>query len=120
MEEIKLICKACGEETTRLPKPAPQNAREGKQSLFHCPYCKAVNLRDGTIRTRKLLGIQKVPEEKKEGSSGRKVLGTIYLGILTIVTFIFLRKFLKGQGSGPGNNLGDPGQTDKLPWNSIR
>ncbi len=120
MEEIKLTCNACGAEIMRLPKPAPQNAREGKQPRFHCEYCGAVNLRDGTIRTKRSLEVLEAPEKKKEESSISKVVVPIATVVLGVLAVIFLRKAIKGKGNGPGNISGGPGQSDRLPWNSIR
>lgn len=67
MDEVILVCKACGAETVRQAKLEPKDGREAKQSLFHCDNCGAVNLRDGTLRVKRGFG---KPESYEEGDSG--------------------------------------------------
>jgi hypothetical protein len=124
MEGITLTCENCGEQTIRPSKPEPQNAREGKQVLFHCEYCGAVNLRDGSIRTRKAPEPQVLPDksqvtpkEKEKWFSIGQTIVTFALGVLAL---IFLRKGIKGPGDSPRDTSGGPGQSYKTPWSSIR
>ena len=133
MEEVKLICKACGAETMRLPKPEPVGSIQSKQIYFICADCGAVNLRDGTACYRPSLkkknkpdSPDRPPEEKEinrrkdeEGASIGKVIVSIAVCVLGVVTFIFLRKSIKGQGNGPGNNSGSSGKSDSFPFSSI-
>lgn len=68
MDEVILVCKACGAEIVRQAKPEPKDGREAKQSLFHCDNCGAVNLRDGTIRVKRGFGNPESYAEEDGGS----------------------------------------------------
>jgi hypothetical protein len=68
MEKIKKICKACGQENLRLPKPDPKNAREANQVDFICEKCGAKNLRNGTAAFKKeAVPVKQDPGKNKEG-----------------------------------------------------
>lgn len=116
MEEIRLVCGNCGKETFRPAKEPPTNAREAKQTRFHCEHCGVVNLRDGTVRVKKTQEVQEITEQKNNDSSGDKGIFTIVMTtIVSVVAFIILKKSIKGPG-GTGNNLGNSGQGTKYPW----
>lgn len=130
MEEEKLVCGGCGEETFRPPKDPPANAREARQVRFFCEYCGVANLRDGSVRGKKIQEVQKksgqeqrIPEEdKEESSAGRGILAAFAMALLGVVAVIFFKKGLKGPGgggSGAGNSPGSSGQGPKFPWNPV-
>jgi len=119
MEEVRLVCGNCGEETFRPAKEPPTNAREAKQALFHCEHCGVVNLRDGTVRVKKTQELQEITEQKNKDSSGGKGIFTIVMTtILSVVAFIILKKSIKGH-EGSGSNPENPGQEPKFPWRPI-
>lgn len=115
-EQVKLTCSACGAEVFRMPKPAPKNGREAKQSLFHCEYCGAVNLKDGTVRGKKEFTAQERPPEEKGGSVWKAILG---IGI-TVISGIFLGKFIKNQQGNIGGSKGDPAAGARHPWDPLK
>jgi hypothetical protein len=129
MEEEKLVCASCGEETFRPPKDPPANAREARQVRFHCEYCGVANLRDGSVRGKRAQEVQTTsgheqrPEEgQEESSAGRGVLAVLCMALLGVVAAIFLKKGLKGPGgggSGTGSSPGSSGQGPKFPWNPV-
>ncbi len=101
MDEVILECKACGAETLRPPKPEPQNGREAKQALFHCESCGAVNLRDGTLRTKRgLLKLEPSKEEKGDDFwDGVREIGLVILGAVMAVLGVKVWKDSQG-GAG--------------------
>jgi hypothetical protein len=117
MEEVSLVCGNCSEETFRPAKEPPKNAREAKQALFHCEHCGAINLRDGTVRVKKVQEVREIPEQKQERgpSAGKVILGAL----VAVVAAIFLGKFIKGQGGSSGNSPKSTGQDHKSPWSPI-
>jgi DNA-directed RNA polymerase subunit RPC12/RpoP len=107
MEEVKLICGNCGEETSRPPKPEPKNAREGRQVRFHCEYCGARNLRDGSVIPRTLevkedpKEIQEEPEKKESGDGGKLALLSVAIaGFVAIVYKLWQQSKAKPQEPG--------------------
>lgn len=130
MEEEKLVCGSCGNETFRPPKDPPVNAREARQVRFHCEHCGVANLRDGSTRGKKVQEVQMTPKEeseapkqnKEEPSAGRGVFAVLVMAVLGVVAAFFLKKGLKGPGgggSGTGNSSGNAGQGPKFPWSPV-
>lgn len=103
MEEEKLVCGNCGEETMRPPKPKPKNAKEARQVLFHCEGCGARNLRDGTAIPRTVkdqddteIIQQDKPTEKQNSGAGILAL----LGVLGVGITAYLLKRSKEKSAG--------------------
>lgn len=98
MDEVILICKACGAETVRQAKPEPKDGREAKQALFHCDNCGAVNLRDGTLRVKR--GFRK-PEsyEEEDGGSGDGVLKAVVAIAMAVLTAVGFKAWKDSQNN---------------------
>ncbi len=111
-EQVQLTCEECGAEVIRSYKEPPKNAREGKQPLFHCEYCGAVNLRDGTVRGKKEYPAQKRPQEEKDGSFWKILAGVVF----TVISGIVLGKVIKSRQGNVGGNQGGPAVGHKYPW----
>lgn len=117
MEEVKLICDNCGEETSRPYKPEPKNAREGRQMRFHCEYCGARNLRDGTAIPRTLevqddhKAIQEEPEKKTSGDGGKlAIIGVAVAGVAAIAYKLYKQSKAKPQ---------EPGERQSSPFDPL-
>lgn len=118
MEEVSLICGACGAEIFRLPKPEPRNAREAKQALFHCDYCGAVNLRDGTVMPKKEFPRQEINQEEKKDSAYNPILFLISIILTAAGVGLAIKKIIKNRQINTDQNPDDPGANLKHPWES--
>lgn len=97
MEEVILGCKACGAETVRQLRPEPKDAREAKQILFHCESCGAVNLRDGTLRTKRVL-VKSDSGEEKDGDFLDGIVKTAAVMAAAVLAVLGFKAWKNSQG----------------------